>query len=178
MTRLLAAPARRRTRRADQRGVAYPAPLVVLSVVAVAMAALAFLVTGGDGEDEIVTAAGPAPTSTTSAPETPATEEPAPEEPAEPEVDRTQVVIEVYNNSGIRGLAATYADEASAAGWQVVGSDNWVGTIPASTVYFPERLEREAQLLATDLGITRLMPAVDPMRGDRLTVILTGDLDD
>lgn len=161
--------------RRDQRGVAYPAPLVVLSVVAVAMAAFAFMFTGGGGDDEIVTAAGPAPTATTSAPEEPAPTEPPPSEPAEPEVDRAQVFVEVYNNSGIRGLAAETADEASAAGWQVVGSDNWVGTIPSTTVYFPERLEREAALLAEDLGITRVMPAVDPMRGDRLTVILTAD---
>ena len=30
--------------------------------------------------------------------------------------------------------------------------------------------------MARDLGIGRFQHAVDPMRGDRLTVILTGDL--
>ena len=45
--------------------------------------------------------------------------------------------VEVYNNSGISGLAGTTAARAQGAGWQVVGSDNWYGTIPASTVYFP-----------------------------------------
>ncbi|MDT9594188.1 LytR C-terminal domain-containing protein [Nocardioides zeae] len=163
----------------DQRGVAYPAPLVALSVIAVAMAALAFVVTGGGGDDEIRTAAQPAPTSTTAEPtEEPTTEAPAPEEPEEPEIDRSQVVVEVYNNSRVSGLAGTTAEATTALGWQVVGSDNWVGTIPSTTVYFPERLEPEAQLLAEDLGIGRLMPAVDPMRGDRLTVILTADYTD
>ena len=65
--------------------------------------------------------------------------------------------------------------QAAAAGWQVVGSDNWYGTIPTSTVYYPERLEAAAKALALDLGIPRISPAVDPMRGDRLTVILTAD---
>lgn len=165
----------RHSRSTDQRGVAYPAPLVILSVIAIAMAALAFVVTGNDsGDEEIRTAAQPAPTSETTEAETEAPE-PEPTEEPEPEIDRTQIVVEVYNNSGIRGLAAGAAGTASGAGWQVVGSDNWVGTIPSSTVYFPERLQREAELLAADLEITRIMPAVDPMRGDRLTVILTSD---
>jgi hypothetical protein len=69
------------------------------------------------------------------------------------------------------------AAQASQIGWQVVGSDNWYGTIPASTVYYPQRLERAGKLLALDLGIQRTAPAVDPMRLDRLTVILTGPLD-
>ena len=60
-------------------------------------------------------------------------------------------------------------------GWQVVGEDNWYGAIPASTVYYPERLKKAAQLLALDLGIDRVLPAVDPMQMDRLTVILTAD---
>lgn len=167
----------RARRTGDQRGAAYPAPLVALSVVAIAMAALAFAFTGGDdGDEEIRSAAAPPATTTSEAP--PATEEPAPEEPPateEPEIDKSQTVVEVYNNSGISGLASRTGETASAAGWQVVGSDNWVGTIPSSTVYYPERLEPQAQLLAVDLGIARLMPAVDPMRGDRLTVILTSD---
>ena len=88
---------------------------------------------------------------------------------------RGQVYVEVYNNSGISGLAGRTAAKAGGAGWQVVGSDNWYGTIPASTVYFPERLRAVAKLLGRDLVISRLTPAIAPMRLDRLTVILTGD---
>jgi hypothetical protein len=43
-------------------------------------------------------------------------------------------------------------------------------------VYYPERLAPAAKMLARDLGIKRLKPAISPMRLDRLTVILTGDL--
>ena len=59
----------------------------------------------------------------------------------------------------------------------MVGSDNWYGTIPASTVYYPKRMAKAGELLALDLGIQRTAPAVDPMRLDRLTVILTGPSD-
>ena len=93
----------------------------------------------------------------------------------EPPVRRGGTYVEVYNNSGISGLAGSTAARAQGAGWQVVGSDNWYGTIPASTVYFPARLKAQAALLGKDLGIARLKPAIAPMRGDRLTVILTRD---
>jgi hypothetical protein len=64
----------------------------------------------------------------------------------------------------------------SGAGWKVVGTDNWYGSIPASTVYYPPRLKGQAKLLADEVGATRIRPAVEPMRFDRLTLILTGDL--
>jgi hypothetical protein len=92
-----------------------------------------------------------------------------------PVVRRGDTYVEVYNNSGISGLAGSTASRAQGAGWQVVGSDNWYGTIPASTVYYPPRLFAQAQMLGKDLGISRLKPAIAPMRGDRLTVILTSD---
>ena len=69
------------------------------------------------------------------------------------------------------------AQRAGDAGWQVVGADNWYGTIPSTTVYYPAKLERAAKLLALDLGVDRTAPAVAPMRMDRLTLILTGELD-
>ena len=89
-------------------------------------------------------------------------------------VRRGDTYVEVFNNSGITGLAGSTAGPAQGAGWQVVGSDNWYGTIPASTVYYPARLHDQAKLLASDLGIARLRPAIAPMP-DRLTVILTRD---
>ena len=49
--------------------------------------------------------------------------------------------------------------------------------MPATTVYYPKRLKRAAKKLALDLGIQRTALAVDPMRRDRLTLILTGPLD-
>ena len=85
-----------------------------------------------------------------------------------------KVLVEVFNNSSVSGLAGRVAAQAAHVGWQVVGSDNWYGTIPASTVYYPPRLAKAAHQLSLDLGIRRRMPAVSPMRLDRLTVILTG----
>ncbi len=160
----------------NQRGVAAPSPVVMLSVIAVAMAGIAFVATRGSEptEREVTSVARetePSPSPTASA--TPVKPKPKPEKPA---VQRGKVYVEVYNNSGITGLAGQVADRTADIGWQVVGSDNWYGTIPATTVYYPERLKEAAKVLALDLGIERTAPAVDPMRLDRLTLILTGPI--
>ena len=163
----------------NQRGVVFPSPVVMLSVIAVAMAGVAFVATRGSEptEREVTTVARgevdkpshkPSPTAAPSP-----TKKPKPDKPT---VKRGEVYVEVYNNSGVTGLAGRVADRAADVGWQVVGSDNWYGTIPSSTVYYPARLEAAARLLALDLGIRRTAPAVDPMRLDRLTIILTGPL--
>ncbi|MDP2773572.1 MAG: LytR C-terminal domain-containing protein [Nocardioides sp.] len=160
-------------RRLDERGVVLPSPVVMLSVVAVAMASIAFVVTRGDEptEREVVTpAAQTQPSGTTTA--TP----PKPTKPTPPPIKRGKTYVEVYNNSGITGLAGDVGSRATEAGWKVVGTDNWYGSVPTSTVYYPKRLKAEAKLLALDLGIKRTAVAVDPMRLDRLTVILTGEL--
>ena len=47
--------------------------------------------------------------------------------------------------------------DGPAAGWQLVTTDNWVGTIPATTVYYPARLKAAALLLGKDLGIERII---------------------
>ncbi len=161
------------TRARDERGVAFPSPVVMLSVVAVAMASVAFIATRDTQPterriDTAAIASGPTV-------EESATPEPAPT-PAQPKpVQRGKVYVEVYNNSGIRGLAATTAQKATGVGWAVVGEDNWYGSIPATTVYHPPRLARAAKQLALDLGIKRTAVAVEPMKMDRLTVILTAD---
>lgn len=161
-------------RRRNERGVAFPSPVVMLSVIAVAMAGVAFVATkdAPESERKVENVAkeqtvAPTPTPTPSA--TP-TKKPKPK----PKINRGKVYVEVYNNSGITGLAGRTASKIQAAGWQVVGSDNWVGHIPEPTVYHPPRLKAEAKQLALDLGIRRTKEAVAPMKFDRLTVILTG----
>ena len=159
----------------DQRGVVLPSPLVMLSVIAVAMAAIAFVATrGGEPTEREITPAA-RESSEPSATAEP-TKKPKPTKAPEPAVERGKVYVEVYNNSAVTGLAGRVAQKAGDVGWQVVGADNWYGTIPTSTVYFPQKLERAAKLLALDLGIERTAPAVEPMRMDRLTLILTGEL--
>ena len=159
-------------------GVAFPSPVVMLSVIAVVMAGVSFVATRDQGptEREIAPVARPSAAASLADPEVAKATEPIEKKkPKKKPVDRSSVYVVVFNNSGITGLAGQYASTAGGLGWQVVGSDNWVGTIPNSTVYFPSQLEREAKQLALDLGISRVMPAVDPMSTDRLTVILTAD---
>jgi len=156
--------------------VAFPSPLVMLSVLAVAMASITFVATRDQAPTErrvdtaTITSAGQTP----SAEPTPA-ETPTPEPKPKPQVKRGEVYVEVYNNSGIRGLAAATAAKATGVGWAVVGEDNWQGLIPTTTVYFPPRLKAAGKQLALDLGIKRTAPAVGVMKRDRLTVILTTD---
>ncbi len=155
-----------------EHGVAAPALVAVLSTVAVVAAGLYFVLSGGPAE-EPTTPSAPAPT--TVATPTPSPTAEATPTKRKPRVRRGNVYVEVYNNSGISGLAARTATTVRGAGWQVVGEDNWYGTITESTVYYPPRLKAAGRLLARDLGITRVRPAVDPMKLDRLTVILTSD---
>ena len=94
--------------------------------------------------------------------------------PAKPDPDLVpQVLVEVYNNSGITGLAAEKASLLQGAGWNVGATDNWYGSIPENTVYYPEGLRPDADKLAKALGLDRVQPAVAPMSFDRLTVIFT-----
>jgi hypothetical protein len=145
---------------------------MILSIVAVAMAGVAWFATRdhAPAERAVVPAAQHSPTTHH------VTHTPQRHHPRKPTLDRSQVLVDVFNNSQVTGLAAKVASQASKLGWQVVGSDNWYGTIPASTVYYPRQLLRAGHQLALDLGIRRTMPAVAPMRQDRLTVILTGPL--
>lgn len=168
----------------DERGIAFPSPVALVSIAAVVLAGIVFVTTNDTAETPANAAkpvvATPSPTARSTAPEPVLEKKEKKDKPKRkkkhaPDVDRSEVYVEVYNNSGISGLAGSTASRASGAGWQVVGSDNWYGTIPASTVYYPERLHDAAKELAEDLGISRLKPAISPMRFDRLTVILTSD---
>jgi hypothetical protein len=146
----------------------------MFSVVAVAMATVTFVATQNEEPTErrvdtaTVTSAQPSETPTAT---------PVPTETAKPkpQVRRAEVYVEVFNNSGIRGLAADVGAKATQVGWSVVGEDNWYGSIPTTTVYHPPRLRAAAKQLALDLGIKRVAPAVGEMKRDRLTVILTAD---
>lgn len=84
--------------------------------------------------------------------------------------------IEVYNNTPRKGLADTVAGRARQAGWTVAGSpDNWHGKVAESTVYYPPGMLDAANQLAHDIGVGRSKGALDNMKKDRLTVILTSD---
>jgi hypothetical protein len=162
-----------------ERGVALPTPVIALSMVAVVAAVVVFWVTGGDGDKgEEIAQAGGSPSSSASAKPAPAkTEQKKPAKAAPSPVDRAKISVEVYNNTNIPGLAGGVAAKATTVGWNVVGEDNWMGSIPENTVYYPDGMKREGQQLADDLGIKRTHLAVEgSMKGDRLTVVLTGAL--
>ncbi len=163
--------------RVPGRGVVFPSPVVVLTVIAVAMAAIAFVATRGSGpeEREVATPVRGDRTTTTSAAPSPSFTPPPKPQPKP--IRRGKVLVEVYNNSGITGLAAEVAGTAGDAGWNVVGADNWYGTIPATSVYFPPGMRRAAKQLALDLGVERTARADEPMKLDRLTLILTDALE-
>nr|CAA9310151.1 MAG: hypothetical protein AVDCRST_MAG46-91 [uncultured Nocardioidaceae bacterium] len=157
---------------------------LLTSVAVVVAAVLAFLITGSPDSDPAVAAApsSPSPSPSPSDEREPVKQRPEdkpdrkPAEQRREKPDKPTAYVEVFNNSGITGLAGETASSLSGAGWKVVGTDNWYGSIPASTVYYPSRLKDQASLLAEEIGATRVRPAVEPMRFDRLTLILTGDL--
>ncbi|GAA1442440.1 hypothetical protein GCM10009641_57070 [Mycobacterium cookii] len=154
--------------------MAFPSPLVMLSVLAVAMASITFVAT----RDQAPTERRVETATIASAEQTPSAEptaKPTKEPKPEPRVKRGEVYVEVYNSSGIKGLAASTAEKATTVGWAVVGEDNWYGVVPTTTVYFPPRLKAAGKQLALDLGIRRTAPAVGEMKRDRLTIILTTD---
>jgi hypothetical protein len=148
---------------------------MVFSVSLVALAGLVFVATHGD--DDTSDTANPA--ASTHQPVTGATEPPVITPTATPKappvIRRGRVNVVVFNNTNTKGLAGKTATRASRAGWNVVTTDNWHGSVDASTVYFPARMKPAAQLLAADLGIKRVKPSFAPMKGGQLTVILTTD---
>jgi hypothetical protein len=154
---------------------------LLASIVVVVAAVLAFFITGSPDPDP---AAAQPPTVKDTASREPEAREPKvrQDERREPRKARRErpvkpdAYVEVFNNSGITGLADQTAGQLSGAGWEVVGTDNWYGEIPDTTVYYASGLEGQARLLADEVGATRVRPAVEPMRFDRLTLILTGDL--
>jgi len=173
------------TRTNHQRGAVLPSPVVLLSVVAVVLAAVAFVATRGEEPVERdISATKAAATPSAEAADEPTDAEPSAtptqeEKPAPPPVVRGEHSVVVFNNTAIRGLAARVSERVSSAGWKVAATDNWYGTVPATTVYFPKGKKAAARLLALDLGVARVLPADtdSDMSDTNLTIILTGELD-
>lgn len=157
--------------------------VIVLTTMIVIGAAgwLGWLLLDNDSSSEAVappSTSTPAPTTTASpapskTPKPTATPTPEPTTSDAPTVAR-EAQVSVLNNSGVVGAARTFSGKVTLAGWTVSGVGNWTGSIPANTVYYPADLQAQAELLAKDVGIDRIRPAVAPMRMDRLTIILSG----
>ena len=158
----------------------FPSPVVLLSILAVALAAVAFVATRGGTPDEREVATTVRETTSPSAAASPdaTASEPAPTKTPKPKpaIDRGATEVDVFNNTSITGLAGSAATQVTDAGWVLGGTDNWYGTIPTTTVYFPDGMKRAGKQLALDLGVDRAQPAVGAMSDQRLTLILTGAL--
>ncbi|WP_328988385.1 LytR C-terminal domain-containing protein [Kribbella sp. NBC_01245] len=165
------------SRTRDQRGQVLSSLVAVAAVVAI-VAGLLFLF--GTRGTESAAKPPPAPSTAVSTatvsvtPPIKAASTPSPTPTASVPVDK-RPPVEVYNNTRRKGLAEQVAERARAEGWKVVGADNWKGKIVTSTVYFPPGMQAEAQQLATSLAIPRIKDALENMKADRLTVILTAD---
>src|SRR3954471_10759527 len=126
-------------RRRDEHGLVLPTGLMVFSICAVALAGLAFVAglgTGGGSHTVRPTAAThskPTPSDGTTTEQTPGAtptkHKVAP--PQAPRVNRAKVYVVVFNNSNVKGLAGSTGTRAQRAGWNVVGTDNWYGTVDA-----------------------------------------------
>ncbi|WP_329005828.1 LytR C-terminal domain-containing protein [Kribbella sp. NBC_00709] len=117
----------------------------------------------------------PPSTAPTEPPSSAPTEPPQTTQPVTIPVEE-RPAIEVYNNTPRKGLADEVAGRARQAGWTVAGSpDNWHGKVAESTVYYPPGMLDAANQLAHDIGVGRSKGALDNMKKDRLTVILTSD---
>lgn len=167
--------------RRNQRGAVLPSPVVLLSIVAVALAAVTFVATRDDKpaeRDISATVAAADPTSTATAKSSGPAEQPTAEKPRKKPVRRSAHAVVVFNNTRITGLAGRVSEKVKAAGWKVAAADNWYGTVSATTVYYPSGQKAAAQQLALDLGVARIQPAdVDSdMSKTDLTLILTGEL--
>lgn len=164
--------------RRPESGGFLPSSVLLLSVAALVMAGVTFVVTQDKEKTEAsqVTNVTADPTPTGSATPKPSVK-PSPTEKPEVVVDRAQIRVEVYNTSAIKGLAADVNDRLGDLGWDVGTPDNWDGTFPESTVYYAAGLSTEAEQLALDLGIDLVKPALGQMITDGLSVILTGPLD-
>lgn len=182
------APASSRQRTLDQRGAVLPSPVVLLSVLAVVLAAVAFVATRGEEPTERDVSATTAAATPTPSADDPTSSDPGsgsadptptPEQTPTPRpVERAESSVVVFNNTQIKGLAGRVSEQVKGIGWQVAAADNWYGTVPATTVYYPQGKKAAAQLLALDLGVARIKPADtgSDMSDTHLTLILTGEL--
>lgn len=123
--------------------------------------------------------AGSAPAPTTPAPTTPPPTITSPATPAAPqspapaaEAFATEVVV--LNQTRRAGLAGAVAEQLRAAGWTVPAVGNFRGTVPSTTVYYPDGEQAAAAAVAADLPTDpRVRPRFGNLSTTRLTVVVT-----
>jgi hypothetical protein len=118
-------------------------------------------------------------TSTTTTPSPTPSADPSTETAAEPSTESTVeeasgLEVVVLNQSVRGGLAGSVADTLREAGWEVPAVGNFRGVVPATTVYYPDGAEGDAQDVAADLPTEpRVRPRFGNLSTSRLTVVVT-----
>lgn len=168
----------------------WPSLLALAGTVAVVFGLLAL--TGGEVEDstpdDVAADAGvdaapedPIP-GTEPPPETPSTPA-APSTPPEPQGPVTappevREPVGILNQTSIGGLAAQAQERLQAGGWEVPATGDWEGTVPETTVYYPEGMQAAAEALSAQFPeIGRVQPSFEGITQSRLVVILVEDYD-
>jgi cytoskeletal protein RodZ len=85
--------------------------------------------------------------------------------------------VDVLNDSRFSGLAASAAKKLRGNGWQVGTVGNWKGStdVPSTTVFYPAADKTAAQRLASQYGISRVLPAPSALSSSNLTLVLAYD---
>jgi hypothetical protein len=84
------------------------------------------------------------------------------------------VEVVVLNQTARAGLAGLVADVLRRDGWTVPAVGNFHGTVPATTVYYPDGAQDAAQAAAESLPTTaRTRPRFGNLSTTRLTVVVT-----
>ncbi|MGN6242718.1 MAG: LytR C-terminal domain-containing protein [Motilibacteraceae bacterium] len=87
---------------------------------------------------------------------------------------KSSTLVVVLNQTRISGLAGQVAQTLRSAGWTVSGTGNFSGSVPATTVYYPDGMQAAAEALAADVpGPDRVRPRFGNLSKDKLTVIVT-----
>jgi len=158
-----------------------PLVLVTVAVVAIIVAAMTMLggsrtpsagVPGGgpDVPSQSVTGDEPQPSQTTSESAPPS---PSPSAEPEPTVDLS-LPVSVLNGTTTSGLAAAATEVLTAAGYNVVSTDNFDGdTLPTTVYYSTEDALGTAEAIAQELGAGQT--ELDDSRGEGVVVVLGDD---
>jgi hypothetical protein len=85
--------------------------------------------------------------------------------------------VDVLNDSRISGLAASAAKHLRSNAWRIDAVGNWRGSsdVPSTTVFYPDGDKAAAQRLASQYGISRVLPAASGLSTSNLTLVLAYD---
>lgn len=98
---------------------------------------------------------------------------------AEKEAAAREVPVVLFNQTTRTGLATAFQEVLEADGWTVPTVDDWRGTVPATTVYYPPGMQAGAKALMAEFpDIARIRPSFPGIPDEALTVILCKEFPD